>query len=189
MEEFGREARELSSLRPLLEEQGFGLYAVVHEVLGVPEFKPFFGDGEVFLDKERKFYGPKERWEGLTSILSFKVINNMRRASKKGVSGNLKGEGRLLGGVFAISARGRGIVFEHYEATFGDHADLEKLMAAVTSSKSGEGTSAEGNRAVETPVAKDAGEEKPSGEKGSGENPSGEKGGEEKVEKADAAKL
>jgi len=46
-----QEAQGLSSLKQKLNEMGFHLYAVVHELKGVEEFKPFF-DGEVYLDAE-----------------------------------------------------------------------------------------------------------------------------------------
>jgi hypothetical protein len=46
-----QEAKELSSLKPQLDEAGFQLNAVVHERLGVDEFRPYF-DGEIFLDEE-----------------------------------------------------------------------------------------------------------------------------------------
>lgn len=44
-----QEAAELSSIKPQLDEKKVALYAVVHEKLGVPEFKDFF-KGEVLFD-------------------------------------------------------------------------------------------------------------------------------------------
>ena len=41
----------MSSLKPQLDEMGFRLFAVVHELKGVEQFKPFF-DGEIYLDAE-----------------------------------------------------------------------------------------------------------------------------------------
>ena len=41
----------MSSLKPQLDEAGFHLVAVVHELKGVEQFKPFF-DGEIYLDAE-----------------------------------------------------------------------------------------------------------------------------------------
>lgn len=42
------------------------------------------------------------------------VIKNVKRVSNKGVKGNLKGEGRLLGGLLVVGKDG--IAFEHREA-------------------------------------------------------------------------
>lgn len=42
------------------------------------------------------------------------VVRNAKRASAKGVKGNLKGEGRLLGGLLVVG--GDGVAFEHREA-------------------------------------------------------------------------
>lgn len=42
------------------------------------------------------------------------VIKNAKRAQAKGVTGNLKGEGRLLGGLLVVGTSG--VAFEHREA-------------------------------------------------------------------------
>jgi hypothetical protein len=49
-----QEALELSFLKPELDTLGVKLYAVVHQTLGVEEFKDFF-KGEVFLDDQVSF--------------------------------------------------------------------------------------------------------------------------------------
>uniref|UniRef100_A0A0B7B8W8 Peroxiredoxin-like 2A n=1 Tax=Arion vulgaris TaxID=1028688 RepID=A0A0B7B8W8_9EUPU len=56
-----------------------------------------------------------------------KIIQN-RRA---GVEGNMKGEGRILGGVFVIGPGSQGIIFEHREKEFGDYADTTEVLKAV----------------------------------------------------------
>eukprot|EP00903_Cladosiphon_okamuranus_P007674 g7439.t3 len=71
------------------------------------------------------------RWEGLSSLMKPSVIKNAKRASAKGVKGNLKGEGRLLGGLLVVG--GDGVAFEHREAVFGDHSSMDDIMAAVDS--------------------------------------------------------
>jgi hypothetical protein len=129
------EAKGLSSLKPQLDAAGISLYAVVHELLGVEEFKPFF-DGTVFFDSERRFYGPHERWAPLTALFSTSVWKNIFRARGKGLEGNLKGEGRLLGGLFLLGPGSTGILFEHKEKEFGDHASHEDVLAAVENFKS-----------------------------------------------------
>lgn len=124
------EAKELSSLKPQLDEVGFQLNAVVHETLGVDEFKPFFG-GEVFLDSDRRFYGPNERWASLSALVRPSVWKSIFRARGKGVEGNMKGEGRLLGGLFLIGPGSTGILFEYKEKEFGDHANQSDILAAI----------------------------------------------------------
>jgi len=124
------EARELSSLQPQLAARGVQLHAVVHEKLGVDEFRPFFS-GSIFLDKERVFYGPKQRWMFLSGFVRPSVWMSIRRASQKGVDGNLKGEGRLLGGVFVIGPGEQGVLYEHREAEFGDHANTTAILDAI----------------------------------------------------------
>ena len=47
---------------------GVSLYAVLHETLGAEEFQPFF-PGPLYLDTEKRFYGPRQRRLGLLGIL------------------------------------------------------------------------------------------------------------------------
>ncbi|XP_076440496.1 peroxiredoxin-like 2A [Babylonia areolata] len=125
------EAMELSSIRAELKLRNVPLYAVVHETLGVEEFSPYLGADGIYLDKERKFYGPQERWMFLSGFLRATVWSNIRRNRNKGVDGNLDGEGRLLGGVFVLGPGEQGILLEHREKEWGDLANLTDIMAAV----------------------------------------------------------
>lgn len=129
------EAAGLSSLKPELDARGFNLYAVVHERLGHKEFQPYL-KGEMFLDKERRFYGPKERWMFLSGFVRASVWKSFFRAYQKGYEGNVKGEGRILGGVFVVGPGDEGILFEHRESEFGDHANTTEILEAVKRSKS-----------------------------------------------------
>ncbi|KAI8797597.1 redox-regulatory protein FAM213A, partial [Biomphalaria glabrata] len=124
------EAQELSSLKPQLDDHGVPLYAVVHEDLGVAEFQPFF-KGEIFLDKERRFYGPVERTMLFSGLLRLSVIKKILDTRKKGVDGNMKGEGRILGGVFVIGSGDQGILYEHREQEFGDYANTTEVLNAA----------------------------------------------------------
>lgn len=67
----------------------------------------------------------------LSGFLRPSVWLSIFRASQKGIPGNLEGEGRLLGGVFVIGPGEQGILMEHRESEFGDHANLTEIMEAV----------------------------------------------------------
>ncbi|KAK6170616.1 hypothetical protein SNE40_018971 [Patella caerulea] len=129
------EAAELSSLKPKLDALGVDLYSVVHETLGVPEFKPYF-KGPVYLDKERRFYGPVERRMLVTGFLRISVWRNFISNWRNGVEGNLEGEGSILGSVFVIGPGKQGILFEHREKEFGDYANLTEVLNAVNQIRS-----------------------------------------------------
>jgi len=129
------EAAGLSSLKPELDARGFNLYAVVHQRLGHKEFQPYL-KGEIYLDKERRFYGPKERWMFLSGFIRPSIWMSFFRANKKGFEGNMAGEGRLLGGVFVVGPGGEGILYEHRESEWGDHANTTEILEAVKRSKS-----------------------------------------------------
>ena len=57
------------------------------------------------------------------------------RALNEQYQGNLKGEGRLLGGVLVIGPGETGVVYDYREKEFGDHAPVEEVVAAVKKMK------------------------------------------------------
>ncbi|CAB3404676.1 unnamed protein product [Caenorhabditis bovis] len=124
-----REAAQLYTLQPFLKEHGIRMAAVVHETLGANKFKEFF-PSDVYLDTERHFYGPNERWLPIwMGFLRFGTYANVYRAKKAKIDGNLEGEGRLLGGVYLIA--NNEIVYTHLEKEWGDAADIDEVSAAV----------------------------------------------------------
>lgn len=128
------EALALSSLKGEFDAKNVPLYAVLHEELGAKEFRDFF-KGDLFLDIERRFYGPQERRMLLTGMLRWSVWMNIMRANKKGVEGNLNGDGTLLGSVFLIGPGDQGILYEHREMEFGDHFNSTEILEALKNIK------------------------------------------------------
>lgn len=47
------------------------------------------------------------------------VIRNAKAVSARGIKGNMKGEGKLLGGLLVVGAGDSGVAFEHREAVRG----------------------------------------------------------------------
>ncbi|EMP28755.1 UPF0765 protein C10orf58 like protein [Chelonia mydas] len=126
------EASELSSLKPQLDQLGIPLYAVVKEKIGteVEDFQHYF-KGEIFLDEKKKFYGPHKRKMLLMGFIRLGVWQNFLRAWKNGYSGNLEGEGFILGGVYVIGAGKQGVLLEHREREFGDKVILQSVLDAA----------------------------------------------------------
>ncbi|XP_042546161.1 peroxiredoxin-like 2A isoform X1 [Dipodomys spectabilis] len=130
------EASDLSSLKPKLEELGVPLYAVVKEHISteVKDFQPYF-KGEIFLDEKKKFYGPQKRKMMFMGFIRLGVWTNFFRAWNGGFSGNLEGEGFILGGVFVMGSGKQGILLEHREKEFGDKVDLRSVLEAAAKIK------------------------------------------------------
>eukprot|EP00455_Lapot_gusevi_P027892 TRINITY_DN2963_c0_g3_i1.p1 TRINITY_DN2963_c0_g3~~TRINITY_DN2963_c0_g3_i1.p1 ORF type:complete len:224 (+),score=28.47 TRINITY_DN2963_c0_g3_i1:84-755(+) len=127
------EAQDLEKLIPRLHAEGIQprFIAVVHEKLGVPEFKPFFPSGEIYYDGNRDvFRALGDLYMGAWGFLSPSVWKNVMRAKQNKVAGNTEGEGRYLGGLLVLGPNDQGIIFEHKEKTWGDHAYLEDVMNA-----------------------------------------------------------
>ena len=105
-----------------MEEKGIKLYGVVHEEKGWEEFKEYL-QAEIFLDSSRGFFGPEEKWIGLSEFI--KPVNwiSSYRAWRDGFSGNSEGEGRLLGGLYIIS--NESVELEWRASAIGDSCPLE----------------------------------------------------------------
>ncbi|XP_036739833.2 peroxiredoxin-like 2A isoform X2 [Manis pentadactyla] len=126
------EAADLSSLKPKLDELGVPLYAVVKEQIRteVEDFQPYF-KGEIFLDEKKKFYGPQRRKMMFLGFVRLGVWYNFFRARNGGFSGNLEGEGFILGGVFVVGSGKQGILLEHREKEFGDKVNPISVLEAA----------------------------------------------------------
>uniref|UniRef100_A0A3B4YCF4 Peroxiredoxin-like 2A n=1 Tax=Seriola lalandi dorsalis TaxID=1841481 RepID=A0A3B4YCF4_SERLL len=123
------EAAELSSLKSQLQDLEVPLFAVVKENLGkeLDCFKKFFS-GKVYVDQQRNFYGPQERWMFLSMLLRIGVWRNLWRSYRRGFRGNVRGEGLVLGGVFVIGPGDQGILLEHREKEFGDKVNMLAVL-------------------------------------------------------------
>ncbi|KAG1930454.1 peroxiredoxin-like 2A isoform b [Pimephales promelas] len=126
------EASELSSLKAQLDVSGVCLFAVVKENISseIRHFRPYF-TGEIFLDQQMVFYGPRRRTMRRLGIARVGVWLNFLQAWRKGYHGNKKGEGFVLGGLYVIGPENQGILLEHHEKEFGDKADLSAVLKAV----------------------------------------------------------
>ena len=65
------------------------------------------------------------------NIIRLGVWYNSFRAWNGGFSGNLEGEGFILGGVFVIGSGKQGILLEHREKEFGDRVNPLSVLEAV----------------------------------------------------------
>lgn len=110
------------------------LMAVVAETTSVDGFVEAFKGFDSFLDEDRsfqKFLG--DRWLGVQGMLYPSVWKNGSRATKKypTLEGDLKGEGRRLGGLLVVDGEGQ-VVYQYNEKVFGDHAPMEEVYEAAS---------------------------------------------------------
>lgn len=64
----------------------------------------------------------------MSQLMSFSKMAAYRKITQ---SGNMKGEGWVLGGVLVIGPGDQGILYEHLEEKVADRCDIEKVMEAV----------------------------------------------------------
>lgn len=96
----------------------------------IQDFRAYF-NGEIFLDQQRGFYGPQERWMSVSGILRAGVWMNGWRAYQSGYWGNVRGEGFVLGAVYVIGPGQQGILLEHREMEFGDKVKKSDVIQAL----------------------------------------------------------
>nr|ACO12061.1 C10orf58 homolog precursor [Lepeophtheirus salmonis] len=130
------EALEFMKIKSDLSALDIPLVGIVHEEEGAEEFASnFFTSSDVYFDINKKFFGPKERRIMLTGLLNFRFILKTFGAWKKGVSGNLEGDGSLLGGTFVMGPGSEGVLYEHRETYFGDHVNMTEVLSIAKSLK------------------------------------------------------
>ncbi len=126
--------------RAKFEELGVRLACVLHEWRDheVEAFAPAYWGGDLYFDEAKAFHsavhGGKVRRGNVLDLLNpfSRAWKNMRRAKEGGSvkESNLVGDGLTLGGVMVISKGGK-VEYSFPEATFGDHAPFEELLAAA----------------------------------------------------------
>uniref|UniRef100_A0A183C4I5 Peroxiredoxin-like 2A n=1 Tax=Globodera pallida TaxID=36090 RepID=A0A183C4I5_GLOPA len=126
-----KQASALCNARDRFADKGVRVVGVVHEQLGVDQFRPFLSCAEaIYWDEEKRFFGPSQRWLPLwMGFLRLSTYVNYYKTSKAGFDGNKEGEGRLLGGVYLVN--GDKMLFAHLEQEWGDEANMNKLLDAV----------------------------------------------------------
>ncbi|CAB4070282.1 Peroxiredoxin-like 2A [Lepeophtheirus salmonis] len=109
------EALEFMKIKSDLSALDIPLVGIVHEEEGAEEFA--------------------KRRIMLTGLLNFRFILKTFGAWRKGVSGNLEGDGSLLGGTFVMGPGSKGVLYEHRETYFGDHVNMEDILSIARSLK------------------------------------------------------
>ncbi len=110
----------LSSLKDQLAEvPSVRLICIAGEHLGHEEFTGKYWTGELYFDLGKKTWYPamgsgKMVLSGLASYAFGGVVaKNVKRVDQKGIDGDLKGEGTILGGVWVISDIEKQVLFCH----------------------------------------------------------------------------
>lgn len=130
------QSKELSDLLSELDLHGVPLYGVIHEVLD-SEPQDFVraawnSKHTLFHDPEKAFF-PKQN-SGAIQLLSFSFLKNYinHRSSETKVDGNQRGDYKYHGGVIVLGSGEQGILYQMYEETFGDKADLDAVRDAIS---------------------------------------------------------
>lgn len=87
--------------------------------------------GQIYVDPSRTIYDDlncKRGWKA--ALFNMKVLKSVKTAFKEGYrQGKTQGDMTQNGGLFVIEGGDR-VLFEHVEATAGDHPDLKQVLKA-----------------------------------------------------------
>lgn len=129
-------AREVSAIKPILDENNVKLVGVGLEELGVQEFiDGKFFDGELYIDTDKKSYNAlgfkRFGFFGLfPAVLSSLARAAQSRGKSLGLGGNMAGDGYQNGGALVVGKGGETLL--HYvQEEAPDHAkniDLLKVL-------------------------------------------------------------
>ncbi|CAG8593572.1 13551_t:CDS:2 [Dentiscutata heterogama] len=132
------EAIKVASYRDLISDKlGVKMVAIVHENLDneIEEFNKGYWNGLLYFDKEKSFFshigGGQIQYGGIMSFLKPSVWFNIRQSMKTGVTGNFKGDGYVLGGLYIIRQGSGGVEYQYREKVWGDHAPFDQVLTAV----------------------------------------------------------
>lgn len=136
------EANLLAALKPELDELGVSLHAVVHHTVEIQQLASAWqpcSPETILLDSERGFFKAiGENWGSLWTLASPSTISKFRKAQSAGFPGDIKGEGRLLGGCLVMGSGDSGIAMLHKESKFGDRAEAADVLEAAKRAVAGD---------------------------------------------------
>ena len=94
----------------------------------------YFNIGKIYIDKKKATYESLDL-EKMTFLSGFGMLDPRvymygYKASKKGISGNMKGDGFQLGGTFIVDKKGN-IIFSYVQQSYTDHPTFENLKKSI----------------------------------------------------------
>ena len=94
----------------------------------------YFKNGLIYLDEKKETYKSLNFTSmGLFSgfgMLNPKVYLKSYEASKKGISGNLQGDGTQLGGLIIVNSSGE-VIFSHVQKNYTDQPDINEIIKII----------------------------------------------------------
>lgn len=130
-------AREISAIKPILDQQNTRLIGVGLEKLGVEDFiAGNFFNGDLFIDEGKKSYqalGFKS--SGFLSLIPA-ILGRIARAAQNqakalGISGNMEGDGFQKGGVLIVDKAGSKQLYFWEQSELAEHASNSEILKAL----------------------------------------------------------
>lgn len=105
------------------------MYGIVHEEKGANSFNKYL-KGEMLFDEEKVFYGPQQT-RSILGLFRLGTYWSSWSAHSAGITGNMKGDGTLLGSTLVVGPGDQGILFQHRSREFQDRVDPQDVLKAV----------------------------------------------------------
>lgn len=131
---------------------GINLMMIVKDEVGIQDFAQNYWKDDVYLDEESNFYkvvgdGDVKKANVVGMAMSHRFWSHMASSLWAGYSGNMKGEGFILGGMLIISSMGE-IVYKFSEEMPGDTPPIQDILDNCASVQ----VKQEGEEAESSPV-------------------------------------
>ncbi|XP_071490549.1 prostamide/prostaglandin F synthase-like [Diadema antillarum] len=126
-------ARDLSSLKPLLDSANVHLVGIGHEELGAQEFlNTGYWKGELYIDMHKKTYSDLKfkRYNVLNimrALILPETVDAISKAHKEGIVGNLSGDSLQIGGTLIVDKDGK-ILLNFKQESPSHHVPLDQIL-------------------------------------------------------------
>jgi len=94
----------------------------------------YFKDGKIYIDESKASYEAlnfgRKGASSMFGLLNPNMYLKALKASSKGISGNLKGDGTQLGGTLIVDKKGN-IIYKHVQSSYSDQPAIEEIVKSV----------------------------------------------------------
>ncbi|KAG8181467.1 hypothetical protein JTE90_017528 [Oedothorax gibbosus] len=130
-------AKDMSSIKPKLDEKNVRLVGIGVEELGLEEFQSGnFFNGDLFIDADKKCYSDLgyKRYNILTIVPALVVKTSrdaISRVKAENLGGDMKGDKYQVGGTLVVSKGGEKILLNHKQESLADHVNPNEILKCL----------------------------------------------------------
>lgn len=94
----------------------------------------YFANGHIYIDEDKSTYKALEfgakGFFSLYGMLNPSMYSKASEAKKRGIKGNMQGDGTQLGGTLVVDKLGN-VIFSHVQKEYADQPDFSKILESI----------------------------------------------------------